>query len=190
MPEIAEELFTHLGKLLVAEGFHANLARQIIADIKAESKLLFEIFDLLSQARRTYNVGARQFYEEISTLKKATTYELLVGIRDLLITKQTPLNSSRQSDDIADSDTVNRMRVVFEHMLFVNGIPQEKAEHAVELLESTLTRIKVVFDDLKAIRTHDQKDLLIKYDISSTEKKTMPSLLVETLKKGECKSLT
>lgn len=192
LPEIFEKLFRRLNKLLIDENTSANEVREVIASIQTKTKLepFFEIVELLSQGRISEG-GAQHFRDEIAPLVKTTTNELLGGIKDLLISKQSASDNSHHSDANAESDTVKRVSVVFEQMLVVYEIPQKKAKQAIDNLESKvlneiLDKTKLVYSNLKAIRTHKQTELLIKFDITSKGRKTISNLIVEALKEGEC----
>lgn len=170
--EISDKLFGQLKEVLIAGSTSDKKAISSIKDPKLQ--LFFEIFELL---------------DKIGTLAKTSTNELLDGIKDLLISKQTSTDSSNHSAVNAEVDTVNRIRDVIEQMLVLNGIPQENAKQAVDDLESnvlneTLKKVKLVFNSLKAIHTCNQKDLLINFNIACKQKKNITSLIVEALQKG------
>lgn len=183
LPEIFEKLLNRLDELLTAGRTSKS---RVIANITAETKLelFFETVELLEKVKISKG-DAGQFRHDIGNLKKTTTNELLTGIRDLLLCKQTSSDDSSHSAANADVDTVNRLRDVMEQMLVVNGIPPENAKQAVDdlekdVLDETLTNIKSVVINLEAIRKHDQ---LIKFNINTKQKET---IIIEALKKGGC----
>ena len=189
LPEIADRLFHGLEELLIAESISAIVVRDVIATMKAEIKLepFLEIVELLDKTA-VYDRGARQFINDIAKLKKAETNELLVEIKDLLISKQTPSNSSSYLDVEAEVYSGNHMRAVFEQMLVVKGIQRKNAKKVLENLEPNvlnemLAKSKLASSGLKAIRTLSETDLLIKFNINSRQQKTV---VIETLMKGEC----
>lgn len=188
MLEVAGKLLNRLEELLIEGRIPASVVQQTITNIKAEGELvlLFEIVELLSE-KRISKKGTQQFKDEIANLVKITTNELLGGIKNLLNAKQTPSDSSNRSAADAELDTVHQMNIVFEQMLVANGISQDHAMQAISHLGHDLVNELLVFTDLKAIRTHKNKDLLIKIDITSIQKNTFTSLIIEALKRGKYK---
>src|SRR5688572_731217 len=90
LPEAVEKLFNRIEELLIARGIPAKIVREVIAKIKAETKLqpFLETFSLLD-ITRVYDKVAQEFRNDIANLKKTTTNELLAGIKSLPIWKQT-----------------------------------------------------------------------------------------------------
>lgn len=162
------------------------------ASITANTKLelFFEMVELLDKARIS-KADAQQFKDDIASLVKTTTNELLTGIKDLLISRQTSSDGTDHSAANDEFDTVNGMRAVIEQMLVVNGIQTENAKQYLDDLEphvlnETLTRCKLVLTHRKAIRAYNQTDLLIEFSIKCHEEENLTNVIAEALKKGGC----
>lgn len=191
LPEIAEEPFHCIENLLIEGGIAAKKAQKVIVKIKKETniEMFLEIVELLDK-KRTYDGDTILFQNNNATdidLKKTETKtnKQLAEIKNL-ISKQTPYDGPSQSAAKAEFDKLSGMRTVIEQMLVVNGIQQENAKQAVDALEpdilhETLNKAKDAFSNLKAIRSHNQMDLLIQCNI---KKQSMFSSIVEVLKKG------
>lgn len=192
LPEIFEKLFLRLEELLIAKCTLADEVLQVIANIKAKTQLLLflEIVALMDKTRVSEG-GTQQLRYDIANLEKTETNDLLVGIKDLLISRETSSDSSSDSAANAEFDTVNQMRAIIEQMLVVNGIQTENAKQAVDdlqpdILSEMLDKVKFVFANLKAIRAYNQTDLLIKFNIMDGQENSLTSVIVEALKKGGC----
>lgn len=153
-------------------------------------ELLFEIMELLDAIRLPEeDVQRFKDYDFVATLKTKSTNELLTGIKDLLISRQTASNSSNNST--TKTEFVKRMRDVIGQMLAVKGIPREVAKKALNELESNvfkkmMVQAKGVFESLHAIKRFAKTKLLIIFDLEVEVKKTLPEVIVEALKQGGC----
>lgn len=177
--------------MLTAGEKHKDKVRQAIANMKTKNKVepFLAIIELLSRECFSEN-GEQEFIKKIPTLKESTTHELLVAIDKLQVSIET--NSADSSHSATEREKIDRMRAVIEQMIVVNGIPQDKAKLAVshledDVLNEILTKTKGVYTNLKTIRGHHQKQLLIRFDIASKVNKNISSLILDALKEGECR---
>lgn len=160
--------------------------QQAIDRMKTSTKLepFFEVVELLSQTEVSEE-DARTLRKETVALEKPTTNELLAEIKNL-ISKQTTDRSAANTK----FSKVKQMKAIIEKMLTVNEVPQEIANQAVrqlgdDILNELLTKAKLVYTNLKTIRIHRQKDLLITLDITSKESKNISGLILKALKEGK-----
>ena len=192
LPELVKEPLNRLEELLIDKCTSPDTVRKLIALIKAETKLepFLETVELLDRTTLS-DEAAQKFKNDIATLKTRPTSELLTGIKGLLLSKQRGLFVSQNcSTANTQFEIVNRLRAVFVQMLVVRGVTHEIAKLVVddiepEVLNETLAKVKLVCSNLKAIRTHNETDLLIKFDINGKQKEGITNVIIGTLKNRE-----
>lgn len=150
-------------------------------------QLFCKIVDLLDQLVISKE-DTQAFKDHIARLKQGTTNELLAEIKKFLIWKQDQVDKSHSPNN-NDYDTVSRLRSVIKKLLAVNGILREKAKEVVDeldpnVLKDMLVKVKLVYENLTAIRKHSHNDLLISFNIKNRKNRRITSFIIDALKKG------